>query len=55
MNNVIELFVTCMGCGNQIRKPSDAEPTLFRSGLRVHKEDECLDLLNDKLEKGIYI
>lgn len=52
---VIELTVTCMGCSNPILTPSDAEPTLFRNGLRVHNEDECLVRLNQRLENGIYV
>jgi len=40
-----------MGCKKLIEKPSDADMQLFRLGIRVHDNDECVDLVEAALHK----
>lgn len=49
----IELEVRCMGCGDIIPTPADADWKLFRVGYRVHVgRERCLSLLEQKLNRG---
>ena len=50
---IIKFDVRCMGCGELIRKPSDADMELFRIGVNVHKGDEdCYNKAAAKLHAG---
>ena len=47
---MIELHPSCMGCGNEIATPGEADMDLFRVGIRIHDTDTCFVLANDKIQ-----
>ena len=47
---MIELRPTCMGCGNEIATPSEADMDLFRIGVRIHDSDDCFVLADGKFQ-----
>ena len=47
---MVELHPSCMGCGNEIATPSEADMDLFRVGIRIHDNDECFTLADSKFQ-----
>jgi hypothetical protein len=50
-DDTIEFDVRCLGCENLIARPSEADPILFRRGLNVHKNQDCIHKATVKLEQ----
>jgi len=43
MATEITLEVRCMGCGELIARPSDADMEMFRLGINIHNNDACAE------------
>lgn len=49
MVTYIKLDVRCVGCGELIATPSEADIELWRLGINVHQKDTCLAEAERKL------
>lgn len=49
---IIKFDVRCLGCGELIRKPSDADMNLFRVGINIHNDQDCYIKAAAKLHAG---
>lgn len=47
---------TCIGCLEEIETPNECDMELFRIGVHVHNNEECLNKVDEVLTKrGLYV
>lgn len=51
--DTIELRIRCIGCLKGIETASEAEMNLFRNGVPVHNQEECIEMAACRLEASV--